>query len=147
MSEASKWEIVDGLEVPCADISFNWPSGPGAQLDVLMHFSRVVEGIDADVRLIFANAMHMAWEDESLGLLDLPDKLPYCLDSEFSDWVFPTLIIKNSPLATKYADKAFAADDPSHAQVRHFVLISMNDLVHVISADMPVVEMVQADAL
>ena len=132
MSEASKWEIVDGLEVPCADISFNWPSGPG---------------IDADVRLIFANAMHMAWEDESLGLLDLPDKLPYCLDSEFSDWVFPTLIIKNSPLATKYADKAFAADDPSHAQVRHFVLISMNDLVHVISADMPVVEMVQADAL
>lgn len=146
MYEASKWEIVDGLEVPCADISFNWPSGPNAQLEVLMHFSRVEGGINSDVRLIFANAMHMAWEDESLGLLDLPDKLPYCLDNEFSDWVFPTLIIKDSPLAAKYANKAFDTDDPRHAQVRHFLLVSMNDLIHVVSADLPVIELTQTDA-
>ena len=146
MNEASKWEIIDGLEKPCADLSFDWQSGPNAQLVVHMHFSRVLGGMPDDVRLIFDQAMHMNWEDESLGLVALPDQLPYCRDADFSDWVYPTLLLNDSELAGKYARKAFDEDDPRSSQVRHFVLVSMNDIVHVISVGAPTMEILDENS-
>ncbi|MGH1360600.1 MAG: hypothetical protein ACRBC3_17710 [Burkholderiaceae bacterium] len=137
MTEANQWEIIEGLNAPCADISYEWQSQEDAQLVVTLHFSRVPEGFASDVRLTFPNAMTLLWEDESLGLIPIPDQLPLCSSPSFHDWVFPTLILQNSELATRYADKTFEKDDPRWSDVEHFVMVSMNDLVHVVSLGRP----------
>ncbi|MFK7965244.1 MAG: hypothetical protein AB8C46_14880 [Burkholderiaceae bacterium] len=140
MSQAQIWEPVRGLAVPCADISLNWTSGTNAQLVVQMHFSRVRGGYDSDLELSFKDAMYFAWEDESLNVMPIPKDLPLCKDPAFSDWVYPTLVLSDSPMASGYADKAFEKDDPQHANVGHFLLVSMNDVLQVISVGVPDVE-------
>ena len=140
MSQTQIWEPVRDLAVPCADISLHWTSGTHAQLVVQMHFSHVIGGFESDLELSFRDAMYFAWEDESLSVMPVPKDLPLCKDPAFSDWVYPTLVLKNSPMASAYADKAFEKDDPRHANVGHFLLVSMNDVLQVISVGVPDVE-------
>ena len=142
---ANPWEIVEGLDVPCADISYEWHSRRDALLTVTMHFSRVPGGFESDVRLVFPNPMTLIWEDESLGLAPLPEQLPLCSAPEFPDWVYPTLIIQDSELATRYADNTFDRDDSRWADVEHFVMVSMNDLLHVVSLGRPEISLVERD--
>lgn len=144
MTEANQWEIVKGLDAPCADISYEWQSQEDAQLAVTMHFSRVPEGFESDVRLVFPNAMTLIWEDESLGLIPVPEQLPLCSTPAFNDWIYPTLIVKESDLGIRYADKTFEKDDPRWSDVEHFVMVSMNDLVHVVSLGRPEVSLLTA---
>jgi len=142
MSQAQIWELVHGLAVPCADISVSWTSGPDAQLVVLMHFSRVTGGFESDVQLSFSDAMYFAWEDESLHVMPQLDDLPLCKDPAFSDWIYPSLVFNDSALAKQYANSAFALDDPQHGNVGHFMLVSMNDVLQVVSVGLPDVQIV-----
>lgn len=144
MIEANKWKIVEGLETPCADISFEWRSEQDAQLVITMHFSRVVDGFESDVRLTFSNPLHFAWEDESLGLIAMPEHLPYCSGAGFSDWVYPGLTVDGSEVAERYGTKVFEEDDPRRADVKHLALVSMNDLVHVVFFEAPLVEVLES---
>lgn len=143
---ANQWEIIQDLDVPCADISYQWQSSEDAQLTVTMHFSRVPGGFASDVQLIFPNPMTLIWEDESLGLVPLPDQLPLCQAPDFHDWVYPTLIIEDSELATRYADSTFEREDARWADVEHFVMVSMNDLLHVVSLGRPEVSLIDGES-
>lgn len=142
MSEAQIWEVVSDLAVPCADISVSWTAGENAQLVVLMHFSRVSGGFESDVQLSFSDAMHFAWEDESLNVMTVPEDLPLCKDPAFSDWIYPTLVLHGSALASQYADSAFDKTDPQHSNVGHFVMVSMNDVLQVVSVGLPDVQII-----
>lgn len=142
MSQAQIWEVVADLAVPCADISVSWTSGENSQLVVLMHFSRVRGGFESDVQLSFTDAMHFAWEDESLNVMSVSTDLPLCKDPAFSDWIYPTLVINDSALATQYADSTFDKTDPQHSNVGHFFMVSMNDVLQVISVGLPDVQIV-----
>ena len=142
MSQAQIWEVVSDLAVPCADISVSWTSGVNAHLVVLMHFSRVKGGFESDIQLSFTDAMHFAWEDESLSVMSVPKDLPLCKDPAFSDWIYPTLVLNESELATAYADSAFDKADPQHSNVGHFLMVSMNDVLQVVSVGLPDVQIV-----
>jgi hypothetical protein len=67
-----KWEVFEGLDMPCADISYQWISERNAKMIVLMHFSRVVGGLDKDIELTFSQPIALQWEDETYGLIELP---------------------------------------------------------------------------
>ncbi|GAB1267010.1 hypothetical protein NBRC116493_02630 [Aurantivibrio infirmus] len=139
-----KWEIYKQLEVPCADISYQWISGKNGFLEITMHFSRVIGGFKNDVCLTFDNPIAVQWEDESYGIIELPNNLPKCQNEAFSPWVYPTLIIPNSNWANTYAARICTAEEYENHNVSHFAFISMNDLLHVLSNKKPSAKIVEA---
>ncbi|WP_321311496.1 hypothetical protein [Halarcobacter sp.] len=139
-----KWKIFKELNVPCADISYQWISEENSRLIIIMHFSRVVEGFEKDLELIFFNPIALQWEDECYPIFDLPEKLPKCTKKGFEDWTYPTLIIPNSQWADRY-DKSFAINERhDNQQLKHFVLISMNDILSILSCEMPNVKLIDS---
>jgi hypothetical protein len=137
MEKATRWEIVDGLGAPCADISYRWNSGVRAQLVLTLHFSRVVDGFPNDLELTFKNPLALCWETESYGLIELPDKLPKCSSSRFSDYSYPSLIISDSKWADSYAARTHTEIEFKAHRVTHFAFIALNDLLHVLSNKKP----------
>jgi hypothetical protein len=134
---AKKWFPFPELNVPCADISFAWSSAQGASLVVLMHFSRVLNGVDKDLEIVFPRPLALQWEDESFGLIPSPATLPKCSNAEFLIYTHPTLVIEDSPWAEAYASRKYSEGDPALKNVVHYFLVSMNELVHVLAEANP----------
>jgi hypothetical protein len=96
MQITNKFEISELLNFPCADISYHYVSKENAELIVLMHFSRVLGGCKSDLELTFKSPLALQWEEETYGLIDLPDNLPRCTSQSFESWAYPTMIISGS---------------------------------------------------
>jgi hypothetical protein len=124
---ATVWEPVDGMTVPCADISVKYD--PVGHITAVMHFSHVRGGEPRDLELKFSGAIAQTWESENFGLSQIPDQLPKCPDGPWAKWTFPTLIIESSSwLSAHLARNPVAAEG-----LVHFALVAMNDLVSVLA--------------
>ena len=137
MPRAIPWLPTDDIRAGCADISFAWQSAKGASLVVLMHFSRVVDGHEMDLRLAFDSPCALQWEEESFGLIPIASELPRCTSEKFAKWTFPTLLVEDSDWAEKYGARRFAVDDPATKELRHYVMVSLNDIIHVLAFTAP----------
>ena len=137
-------EIIKNLDVPCADISYQWISENGARLIVTMHFSRVIGGFKKDLELTFSDPIALQWEDESYDIIELPDNLPMCTNEAFTNWTYPILIIPNSQWADTYAARSHTEDEYKNHKVTHFAFISMNDLLHVLTEKKPIAKLIEA---
>jgi len=140
METTVKWEAFKDLDVPCADIFYEWK---WRELVVLMQFSRVIGGCPHDLRLTFTCPLALQWEDESFDFMDLPEPIPRCSDSRFTGWSYPTLVVENSRWAEKYANRKYAEGDPGAKDVTHYVFLAMNDILHVLSDGEPAVALVE----
>ena len=144
MQIANKFEISELLNFPCADISYQYLSQKDARLIVLMHFSRVLDGCKSDLEITFKSPLALQWEEESYGLIDLPDSLPRCTSKGFETWTYPIMIISGSKWASSYADTIYSDGDPQALNVTHFAFVAMNDLLHVISEEKPLSRLVES---
>lgn len=141
--KAEKLQIHDGIEAPCSDISFSW-SVEGV-LSVTMHFSLIIGGYHHDLEVIFSNPLAFKWEDESFGLIDCPPELPSCNNSQFKSFTYPAFLLEQSTWAEDYAMSLYPRSELKNHKVKHYALISLNDLVHVLSEDEPVIKIVTKD--
>jgi hypothetical protein len=126
-SSPLKWEIVPELDYPCADISFSYT--PPDKIEVLMRFSCVKGLAPKDLRLIFDGAVTFAWESEYSCSIPLPKPLPKCASEKWNRWTFPLLEIRNSAWRQNF----YNAMPPAAEGRSHYVLVSMNDVVHILS--------------
>jgi hypothetical protein len=136
IERASKWMPQPEIDCGCADISFKWRSRKDAALVIVMHFSRMVGGLERNLELTFTNPLAVRWEEEHCGLIEGPANLPKCSNGQF---VHPTLIIENSAWRKAYVDRLYSAGDPQSKDVRHYFFLSLNDLLHVLADGEPVV--------
>ncbi len=60
----SAWDLGKKAQAPCADISY--ASLPERRLRLVMHFSRIREGIPHDLEIVFEQAYAMVWHEEAL---------------------------------------------------------------------------------
>lgn len=140
MVRAIKWMPKRELTHPCADISYFWESRKDAEFKVIMHFSRIVNGLKNDLEINFGIPMAVSWEDESYGLIEVPGGIPTTENG--SKLSHPTLIIEESEWARKYADRKYSSSDPEARDVVHYLLVSLNDILHVLSEIKPVTKWV-----
>ena len=126
----TKWMPQPEIDFPCTDISYDWKSEKDATLVVVMHFSRVIDGFAQDLQLTFSRVLAVQWEEESFGLIHSASSLPTC---RFRGWTHPTLIVEGSEWASRYAANRYAADDARTVGITHYFLVSLNDLLHVLS--------------
>ncbi len=140
--EAEKWCPVPGIEEVCGGISFSWASEHDAKLIVLMHFSQInpeIGGLENDLKIVFNNPLAVTWEEESCSRVETPEILPRCSDGHCTH---PLLIIKNSPWKNLHV--RFEEDEEN---LRHYFLISLNDLLHVLDNSKPEVTWVPPSRL
>jgi hypothetical protein len=137
MGRAIKWLPQKEIAYPCADISYFWASKKDAEFIVTMHFSRMVDGLENDLEINFGSPMAINWEDESYSLTDFPDGIPKTEKGKFK-FLHPTIIVEGSDWAKKYADNKYSDGDPEADDVVHYLLISLNDILHVLSEIEPV---------
>lgn len=135
-----KFRLTKNLETPCADISFKWLSSKKSSLAITLHFSRVLDGFDKDIKLVFSQPISVVWEDESFQIFELPENLPRCDSDNFKNWTYPSLVLPESKWANLYAARMLDAEDFKHHALKHFVFFSMNDLLHVLSYEDPTIE-------
>ena len=122
-----KWEPINGIVAPCADIRFDYVAP--FRLSATMYFSHVRDGVPQDLLLHFTGAIALRWESESFGrLVPLPEQLPRCPDP-WSRWTFPLLSFDASAWLDSYHGRNPVASEGR----RHFALISMNDLLHILA--------------
>ena len=129
MSEhAIIWEPVSGIDSPCAELSLFLE--PSRRLKVLMHFSKVKDGPTLDLELLFSGAVTLRWADEFTGSIFHPMSVlaPKCRNERWSEWIFPLLIIQESPWLATYQS---IAELPGTQSLQHFALICMNDLLDI----------------
>ena len=136
IEKAVKWLPQPEIEFPCADISYEWNSSASGEFMATMHFSRMVVGHDNDLQIAFGSPLAVKWEDESFSCTGVPAQLPECSRGNIR-FPFPTLVIENSNWATSYADNKYAADDPERTGVVHYLMVSLNDTLHVLSESKP----------
>jgi hypothetical protein len=142
MAEALKWLPRADVHSPCADISFVRSAQQSGLLVVVMHFSKVIDGVPRDLEIQFPHPLAVQWAEESFGLIDCPQILPKCSASHFTSWTHPTLIVKGSEWAERYAARKYAVD-PKAENVNHYLLVSMNDLLHVVNEGEPIASWVE----
>lgn len=140
MLRAKKW--FPHIDRPCAEISFGWRSKQSATFTALLHFSRVAGGLQQDLEISFSRPLAVSWEDESWGLIETPQDLPVCAHIEFTRWTHPLLLIEGSGWRELYANRRYTANDQD--KLKHYFLVSMNDLLHVLSESEPVFKWVRA---
>jgi hypothetical protein len=118
--KASIWQPISGIVGPCADISFALSHKD--TLIVTMHFSLVRRHPNRDLRLQFEHAVAMHWEQEYPGFYPVPQNMS----------PFPLQKVEGSELLEQFSmDYGFT----SGPRLTHFLLLSMNDLVHIIAYD------------
>jgi hypothetical protein len=94
-----------------------------------MRFSNVVGGCESDLSLKFSGAIAAQWESESFGLIPLAESLPRCSAERWNTWAFPLLRIEHSMwLASHDARHPVATEGRIH-----YVLVTTNDLLHVLA--------------
>ena len=129
--KAEALNLVQGLSHPCTDIYISYKDSHVISFE--MKFSLVVNGFKKDIEVAFENPVTFIWENESYSHIDLPDVLPKC-SKEFSKWVYPLLEVKDSEWLEKYKSISSAYND---SKLRQYALISMNDLVMVLTSEEP----------
>lgn len=140
METARKLILDEVIEWPSADISFTWRSHAGASFIVTLHFSRVVGLPDRDLQLNFRRPLAVSWEDERFNHIPYPNPIPRCALPGLDQFAYPTILIEGSAWADRYAASFYTADEfPSHP-VRHYLLMSMNDILHVLADQPPIAE-------
>ena len=138
MEAARKFILDSEIDWPSADISYTWKSRAGASLVVILHFSRVVDRPERDLKLDFGRPLALSWEDECFAFIPTPAGLPMCTLERFRHWAYPTLVVEGSAWADRYAANIYPADEFEHHPVRHYLLLSMNDTLHILSKQPPV---------
>jgi hypothetical protein len=133
-----------GVDFPAADVSVVWHSHKWAVLTLVMHFSRIVEGPDQDLEVMFGSPLAFQWEEESYGLIGLPEDLPKCSAPRWKTYTVPILQVDGSPWADLYASRVFTETERETKQVLHYAFISLNDLVHVLSIERPTLRWVKS---
>ncbi|MEP1150344.1 MAG: hypothetical protein ABJH08_01340 [Balneola sp.] len=139
-----KFRLTKNLETPCADISFKWLSGRKSSLIIRLHFSRVKDGFDKDIKLVFTQPISVVWEDESFQIFELPENLPRCESDNFKNWTYPSLVLHESKWVDLYAARMLDDESFKNHELKHFVFLSMNDLLHVLSYENPKIEILNA---
>jgi hypothetical protein len=129
---AAVWHPVVGIDGPCSDISFS--RALPEDLVITMHFSLVRGLPNQDLQLSFSNVCALHWEDEFPGLYPMPESMAKCANSQWARWVFPLQKIEGSELLQEHQR---VRETGVPRKLAHFLLISMNDLVHVIAGDEP----------
>ena len=92
----------------------------------------------------FGRPIAIQWEDETYCLTDFPDDIPECEKGSFK-FSHPTIIVEGSDWAAKYADNKYSVDDPEADDVVHYLLISLNDILQVLSEFKPVSKWIVPD--
>jgi hypothetical protein len=91
-----------------------------------MHISNVKGLPDRDLQITFSEAVALRWERESPGVERCPIKLPKLTGPEWSQWTFPLLKIQGAEWLKQW--------QPIYGQkLEQFMLVSMNDLLHVVA--------------
>jgi hypothetical protein len=122
----AKWEPIGEIACACADISFD-RAATGRDVSVVMHFSRTRGAPPIDLELGFREPIALRWSAErfAYGWIPVPSSTPMLDTPGFERWAFPLLkVIESSWLPTL----GYAIDLGGY---EHFVLVSMNDTVHV----------------
>ena len=133
--KAEAIQFLEGIDHPCSDIYISYRDSHSISFE--MKFSLVVNGFENDVQVTFENPVSFIWENESYSQIELPESLPHC-SRNFSDWVYPFLEITNSEWLEKYEGISSAYND---SRLRQYALISMNDLVTVLSSEKPKIKL------
>jgi hypothetical protein len=126
---STTWEPTSGIEGPCADVSVTLSRDNS--VEVVMHFSLVAGLPNRDLRLQFARALALHWEDECPGLYPAPSNMAKCRGPQWDRWVFPLQRVEGSELL----EQIRAVHEGSGPRLSHYLLISMNHLLHIVSSD------------
>jgi hypothetical protein len=132
---SSTWQPVPSIVGPCAEISLSLSSQ-----DIViatMHFSLVTGLPDLDLRIRFEGALALHWETECPGFYPSPLNMEMCTEPQWARWVFPLQKINGSELLEQFKGVYQVGGAP---ELSHFMLISMDDLVHVIAPNRTVAE-------
>lgn len=101
----------------------------------------MVEGSKKDLEINFGSPMAVQWEDESYCLTDFPDGIPKTSKGKFK-FLHPTIIVDGSDWSAKYAANKYPANDPEADDIVHYLLISLNDILHALTEFEPVTKWV-----
>lgn len=141
METAQKYIFDNAIDWPSADISYRWVE---TDFIATMHFSRVAGAGELDFLLIFNWPLAVSWEQESFNVIPIPDILPKIDSKNFGGWTYPTLWIEGSLWADRYAASLCAQEEYRRHDVRHYLLVSMNDILHVLSRQPPTTQWIQS---
>jgi hypothetical protein len=125
---AERWEPVDGIDGHCDDIEFTYRSDNTAT--VSMHFAET--GTARTLTLKFTYVVVLAGENEAPGgFIPAPtvQSLPKLERGRYPTWTFPLLTLLDSDPLKQYQSMCGA-----RLRLRHFFLISSDNLVHVIAS-------------
>ena len=122
----TRWALSDRIDAPCADMHFSYL--PGQKLRVLMHFSKVIGGLEQDLEVILNGGVALRWAEEALHSVTSPIvSLPKLSSEKWSDWTYPLLLVEESEWLKSV--KFF----PHVRDHRHMVFMSMNDVIEVLA--------------
>jgi hypothetical protein len=113
IERASVWRPVPDIEDGFGSISFSYESNRSRDALIVMNGTR-------QLILRFSRVIAFQFEDDCPGNFALPPKMPR-LNAQ---WVFPLLEIENSKWLTQW---------PMWPNLKHFVLLSLDDLVQLIA--------------
>jgi hypothetical protein len=140
METFKRWEQVQGIEWPCADVDI---SNATESLTMRLEFSKVVGGGDRDLLLRlpwgyvvgFASWQEFAhpWNNDVV-IANLP-KLPV---GQWASYTFPILEVLDSNLVAGFGDGQRAA----YAGVRHFRIVTLDHTVDILATAEPSAEWV-----
>jgi hypothetical protein len=127
MEVCERWSPIDDIHWPAADICFAYeaPSVATARLG----FSSVSGGSAQDLVLHFSNVIALRYEAEAPGLIPLPKNLPKLAVGIYPAFTYPLLEVRDSDWLAEYS-----AFNPE-AALHHYVLVSLNDLLHVLAGE------------
>jgi hypothetical protein len=91
-----RWRpLADIPETPCAD--FILESSQAGQMSLALRYSQIAGNTDRDLTITFSDALALRihWDGDAPVVGKLIDP-PHCASDEFSQFVWPLLIVKNS---------------------------------------------------
>ena len=136
MEQAIKYKISEEFNQGCAAISFNYSSENDDELSILMYFADMIGGTKYNLEIKFNSIVAIQYEKEMPGLLSIPDA-PHCSKKYFTEFIHPILMIKDSEWVRKYENYV--------SSLTHYVFISMNDIVHVLTEEKPEMKHILSD--
>jgi len=136
MEKSIKFEISEEFNQGCASISFNWISEQDSKFSILMYFSNLIGGTKYNLELTFDSIVSMKYEEEMPGLIYIP-KIPHCTKKYFTKYRYPIITIENSKWVKKY--------EKYRDNLTHYVFISMDDIVHVLTEERPKIKEILSD--
>ena len=103
-----------------------------------MHFSRVVGLPARDLKLSFGWPLAVSWEDECFDHIPCPTPIPRCSLPRWDHYAYRILWVEGSAWADRYAASLYTEEEFQSRPVRHYLLVAMNDILHVLVKQPPV---------